>query len=127
MDHLNHQVTNVQPLKRLVVRGLKYLENLGYSRRSLRRYRTIWQHLITFSRQQNSGDEYSEDLAARFLDAYRIRDGEFVAPEGGWRRHIVFGVKVLEDFACDGCIERSLRLILCEYLIHFHMVKKLSR
>ena len=107
MGHLNHQVTNVQPLKRLVVRGLKYLEKLGYSRRSLRRYRTIWQHLITFSRQQNFGKEYSEDLAARFLDTYRIRNGESVAQEGGWRRHIVFGVKVLGDFACDGRIERS--------------------
>ena len=42
------------------------LEKLRYSRRSLRRYRTVWRHLVAFSRQMNLGDEYSEDLAARF-------------------------------------------------------------
>ena len=107
MDQSNHQVSNQQSLKRLVVRALKHLEKLGYSRRSLRRYRTIWQHFIAFSREQNVGGEYSEDLATRFVDTYRIGDGEFVAQKGGWRRHVVFGVKVLEDFARAGRIERS--------------------
>jgi len=106
MDQSYHEVAHNLPLDRLVADALGHLEKLGYSGRSLRRYRTIWQHLITFSRQQNFGDEYSEDLVVRFLDTYRIRDGEFVAQEGGWRRHIVFGVKVLGDFACDGRIER---------------------
>ncbi|MCP4285365.1 MAG: tyrosine-type recombinase/integrase [Gammaproteobacteria bacterium] len=108
MDQSSHENVNNQPLKRLVSRALLYLEKLGYSRRSLRRYRTIWQHLIAFSRHQDLGDTYSENLAARFVDAYRIRDGESVAQEGGWRRHIVFGVKVLGDFAREGRIERSV-------------------
>ncbi|MEA2080795.1 MAG: hypothetical protein U9P00_13265 [Pseudomonadota bacterium] len=107
MDHPSHQVTNAQPLKRLVVRALKQLEKLGYSRRSLRRYRTIWQHLIALSRQQNFGDAYSDDLAVRFVDAYRIREGERIEPKDGWRRNIVFCMKVLGDFARDGYIERA--------------------
>ena len=35
----NQQVTNNLPLTRLVTRALSQLEKLGYSRRSLRRYR----------------------------------------------------------------------------------------
>ena len=75
MDQSNHQVANI-PLDRLVAGALSQLEKLRYSRRSLRRYRTIWRHLVAFSRQMNLEDEYSEDLAARFSDAYQMRDGE---------------------------------------------------
>lgn len=107
MDQSHHQVAHDLPLNRLVADALVQLEKLGYSRRSLRRYRTIWGHLITFSVRENLGNEYTEDLAARFVDAYRIRNGEHIKPHEGWRRHIVFGVKVLGDFACNGRIERS--------------------
>ena len=107
MDQSNHQVANI-PLDRLVAGALSQLEKLRYSRRSLRRYRTIWQHLTAFSRQINPEDEYSEDLAARFSDAYQMRDGECLKPSEGWRRHVAFGLKVLGDFARDGCIERAV-------------------
>ena len=105
MDQSNHQVASI-PLDRLVACALSQLEKLRYSRRSLRRYRTIWQHLVAFSREMNLGGEYSEDLAARFSDAYRMRDGECLKPSEGWRRHIVSGLEVLGDFAREGCIER---------------------
>jgi site-specific recombinase XerD len=107
MDQFNHQVANI-PLDRLVAGALSQLEKLRYSRRSLRRYRTIWRHLVAFSRQMNLEDEYSEDLAARFSDAYQMRDGECLKPSEGWRRHVAFGLKVLGDFARDGCIERAV-------------------
>ena len=107
MDQSNHQVANI-PLDRLVACALSQLEKLRYSRRSLRRYRTIWRHLVAFSRQMNPGGEYSEDLAACFSDAYRMRDGECLKPSEGWRRHVVFGLKVLGDFARDGCVERAV-------------------
>jgi hypothetical protein len=87
---------------------LSELEKLRYSRRSLRRYRTIWRHLVAFSHEMNLGDEYSEDLAAQFCNAYQMRDGECLKPSEGWRRHVVFGLKVLGDFARDGCIERTV-------------------
>mgnify|MGYP003381835431 FL=1 len=108
MDQSNHQVASNLPLHQLVARAEIELEKLCYSRRSLRRYRTIWRQLVAFSRQMNLGDEYSDDLAARFSDAYQMREGERLQPSEGWRRHVVFGLKVLGDFARDGCIERTV-------------------
>lgn len=107
MEQSNNQIKNNLPLNRLVVRTLKQLEKLGYSRRSLRRYRTIWRHFIAFSRQSHLRGEYSQELAARFVEAYRIQDGERVKSSEGWRRHVVFCVKMLGEFARDGRIERS--------------------
>jgi site-specific recombinase XerD len=106
MDQSNRHVASNLPLNRLVACASTQLEKLRYSRRSLRRYRTIWRHLMAFSRQTNRGGKYSEDLAAQFCDAYRLRDGECVKPHEAWRRHIVFGLKVLGDFAREGCIAR---------------------
>jgi site-specific recombinase XerD len=108
MDPSNHQTAINASLDRLIACALSQLEQLRYSRRSLRRYRTIWRHLMAFSRQMNLGGDYSEDLAARFSDAYRMREGERLQPSEGWRRHVVFGLKVLADFARDGCIERTV-------------------
>jgi len=107
MDLSNQKVTNILPLKRLVTKALSHLAKLGYSRRSLRRYRTIWQRLIVFSRQNDFGNEYSEELAARFVGAVRFNGHACTNSKQGWRRHVVFGVKVLGDFARDGRIERS--------------------
>lgn len=107
MDQSHHQIPHNLPLDRLVANALSQLKRLSYSRRSQRRYRTIWQQLIAFSVQENLGNEYTEDLGARFMAAYRIRGGEYIKPHDGWRRHIVFGVKVLGDFASEGRIVRS--------------------
>ena len=90
MDQSNHRlVSGNLPLGRLVGNALGELEQLGYSKRSLGRYQAIWRHLIEFSRQNKLGDE------------------EVDKPGEGWRRHIVFGVKALEDFAHHGRIERA--------------------
>jgi site-specific recombinase XerD len=62
---------------------------------------------MAFSRQMNLGKEYSEDLAARFSDAYRMRAGESLKPGERWRRHVSFAVKVLGDFAREGSFERA--------------------
>lgn len=95
------------PLGRLVADALGELERLGHSRRSLGRYRAIWRHLIEFSRQNKLGDEFSGNLAARFVEEYRVGDEEVDKPGEGGRRHIVFGVKALADFAQHGRIERA--------------------
>src|SRR3990170_448565 len=92
MDQSNPEVPTSLPLDRLVARASRELEKHRYSRRSLRRYRTVWRHLLAFSRQLDLGEEYSEELAARFSDAYRTRDGECLEPSERWRRHVVFGV-----------------------------------
>jgi len=106
MDRTKYQVTGSRPLDRLVNKALKELAKLGYSRRSLRRYRTIWRHLIEFSKKSDLGNGFSSDLGARFLAAHRIRDGESVGPKNTWRLHAAYGIKILGDFARDGRIER---------------------
>ena len=93
------------PLGRLVTNALGELEQLGYSRRSLNRYRAIWTHLIEFAHQKQLGEEFSASLAARFVEAYRVEDEGADHPGERWRRHLVFGVKVLAEFAQHGRIE----------------------
>lgn len=106
MSQAKHPAASRRPLDRQINNALKELAKLGYSRRSLRRYRTIWRHLIAFSRKCDLEDGFSADLATSFLAAYRIRDGENLAPKDWWRRHAVYAIKVLGDFARDGRIER---------------------
>ena len=96
-------------LGRLVADALVEIKRLGYSRRSRNRYRATWEHLIEFSRQKQLGDEFSADLAARFLEEYRGKNEEVDKPGHGWRRHMEIGVKALADFAKTGCIERASR------------------
>jgi integrase len=106
MNASNHPAASDLPIEQLVAHALGELKKLDYSRRTLRRYRTVWQHLAAFTRQADLGDKYSKALAGRFVDAYQIRIGERLAAQTGWRRHVAFGVKVLGDFACDGRVER---------------------
>ena len=93
-------------LDQLVKEAMVQLEQLGYSRRSQRRYRRIWEHLIEFSCQEKLGDSFSENLVVRYLEVYRVGDGEADKPGQRWRRHIVCCLKVLGHFARHGFIER---------------------
>ena len=92
------------PLERLVERALRHLEDIGYSKRSLSRYKAIWGHLVSFAEECGFGDEYSEDLATRFVEACRTDDHAWPS----WQRHAAFAVKVIGDFRRDGRIERSI-------------------
>src|SRR5690606_6648995 len=105
MVQAKYQITGTRPLDRLVNKALKRRTRLGYSRRSLRRYRTIWRHLAEFSREGDFGDAFSTDLAASFLAAHRIQ-GEVLRPKDAWRLHAVYGIKILGAFARDGHIQR---------------------
>ncbi len=107
MDSLAHRTPSGLPLDQLVAHALSELDKINYSRRSVRRYRTVWGHLITFSRERNLGDRYSEQLAAEFVTAYRRQPGERVKANEEWRRHIPFLVTVLGDFARDSHVERT--------------------
>jgi hypothetical protein len=101
----------------LVANALSEIERLGYSRRSRNRYRAIWEHLIEFSRRNQLEDKFSADLAARFLEEYGVRGEAVDEPGNGWRRHLLFGLKVLADFAKNGRIERAFADIQA---IHLH-------
>ena len=98
-------------LGRLVADALGKIERLGYCRKSRYRYRTTWEHLIEFSRREERGDEFSADLAARFLEECRVKDEQPDGPSDGWRRHVAFELKVLADFAENGRIERAHTLV----------------
>jgi site-specific recombinase XerD len=94
------------PLRRLVSDALHELERLGYSRRSCNRYRRVWEYVIEYCDRNKAREGFSEDLAARFLEEQRA--GEQSETRGqGWRRHIVWGVRMLVDFAEHGSIERA--------------------
>jgi site-specific recombinase XerD len=105
MDSSEHR--SVFDLDRLVANALSELEKLGYSRRSLRRYRTVWRHLVRFAREMNLPNEYSEYLATRFVDAHRLQNGEHSKVDEVWRRYVPFLVTVLGEFARDGHLERA--------------------
>ena len=103
-------------LARLVADAVVEIERLGYSRRSRNRYRAIWEHLIEFSYQKNLGNEFSADLAARFLE-YRVRDRQVDGPGNGRRRHVAFSVKVLAEFAKTGRMQRAVTEVQAIHLV----------
>src|SRR5580704_18851052 len=104
-------------LGRLVADAVVEIERLGYSRRSRNRYRAIWEHLIEYSHQKNLGNEFSADLAARFLEEYRVRDKQVDGPGDGRRRHVAFSVKVLAEFAKTKRIQRAVTEMQAIHLV----------
>jgi site-specific recombinase XerD len=107
MDLSERGNTSKLPLDRLVAHALSELEKLRYSRRSVRRYRVVWECLVRFAHEMNLGEEYSEQLARRFVDAHRVQDIQHSEVNEEWRRHIPFLVKVLGEFASEGRVERT--------------------
>jgi len=93
------------PLQELVSQTLRDLERLGYSKKSLWRYRTVGNRLIAFARENGLQDRYSDQLAKHFVDACGPCNGEPIKPVYSWRRYMPFVVKVLGDFSRDGRIE----------------------
>ena len=99
-------VSRSSSLRQLVADAITEIERLGYSRRSRNRYRATWEHLVEFAVQKQLGDSLSEDLISRFLQEYRLGDDELGEGEG-WRRHMVWCLRVLADFAREGHLERT--------------------
>ena len=104
-------------LERLVTDALGEVERLGYSRRSRNRYRAIWEHLIEFSFHKRLGDQFSGELAVRFLEEYRVTGNEIDMSGQGWRKHVVWGVRALADFAEKGRIERAFTDVEAIHLV----------
>lgn len=102
-----HTTPNQVPLQELVPRVLRELRRLGYGRKSLWRYRTVCSHLIAFAEENGLEDRYSDQLAKRFVDAWRPHDGQPAAPTQDWHRCVPFIVTVLGDFSRHGHIERT--------------------
>jgi integrase len=107
MEQSTFPISRSLSLKCLVSDALDEIERLGYSRRSQGRYRATWEHLMEFSGRKELGDQFSGELAVRFLEEYRVTGDENDMSGEGWRRHMVWGVKVLADFAESGRIDRG--------------------
>ena len=117
MEQTQYPTAGNLQLGRLVADALVEIERLGYSGRSRDRYRATWKHLIEFSRRKELGDEFSADLAARFLEEYCVRNGQVDGSGEGWRRHVELGIKVLADFANNGRIERAVTGVQAIHLL----------
>lgn len=78
----------------------------SYTIRTVDRYKRVWEQLADFARAQGLPAEYTRELALRFEQAYGLRDREVLKLGQQWRRHLVFGIKVLDDFARTGTISR---------------------
>lgn len=101
MDSTNTTTTDDLSLEQLVALALVELERVGYSRSARDGFRTTWRCLIAFAEDNGLGDRYSEELAARFVEAFRPREGGRVDTTDHWRRHAAYRVKVLGDFSRD--------------------------
>jgi hypothetical protein len=70
------------------------------------RYTLVWRHLAEFAREQNLGNEYSRSLAMRFEEVYGFREDKRLKPAERWRRHLVFALRILDDYARTGSVVR---------------------
>ena len=107
MEQSTFPISRDVSLKCLVTDALGEIKRLGYSRRSRGQYRATWEHLIEFCGRNGLGDQFSGELAVRFLEEYRITGDEHDMSGEGWPRHIVWGGKVLADFAESGRLDRG--------------------
>ncbi|MBX3602399.1 MAG: tyrosine-type recombinase/integrase [Rubrivivax sp.] len=78
----------------------------SYTIRTVNRYKRVWKQLAEFARAQGLPAEYTRELALRFEQAYGLGDREVLKVGQQWRRHLVFGIRVLDDFARTGTICR---------------------
>lgn len=107
MNMLDSDAPAALLLDRLIDAAARELLMRSYTRRTMDRYKRVWERLKDFAEVQGAGKEYSRELILRFEEAYGIREGERLKKGGRWRLHLVFGLKVLDDFACTGTITRS--------------------
>ena len=106
MDSLNSEGSGALALEPLCQRAAQELLMRSYTVRTLNRYKRVWEQLADFARAQGQPAVYSRDLALRFEQAFGLRDGEVLVEGQQWQRHLVFGIKVLDDFARTGTISR---------------------
>ncbi len=106
MDSLNSNGPGALTLEPLCQGAAQELLMRSYTIRTINRYKRVWEQLADFARAQGLPAEYTRELALRFEQAYGLRDGEVLKLGQQWRRHLVFGIKVLDDLVRTGTICR---------------------
>ena len=61
-------------LEELISQALQQLKQLNYSRRSIRRYRLVWEQLLKYSYKTGQGNILSESLAASFIKDNQLEE-----------------------------------------------------
>ena len=108
MDSLNSDGSGALALEPLCQAAAHELRMRSYTIRTLNRYKRVWEQLADFARAQGLPAEYTRELALRFEQVYGLRDGEVLKLGQLWRRHLVYGIKVLDDYARTGTITRFM-------------------
>jgi integrase len=108
MDQVNSDIETLcaVPLDQLCSGAHHEMLMLGYSRRTLNRYLLVWQHFAEFAIEQHLRNKYSRRLAIHFEEIYGLRKSSQLKPEERWSRHLIFAMKVLDDYAQNGNIVR---------------------
>jgi integrase len=106
MDSLNSDGPGALALELLCQGAAQELLMRSYTIRTINRYKRVWERLADFARAQNLPAEYTRELALRFEQVYGVREGEVLKLGQQWRRHLVFGIKVLDDLVRTGTICR---------------------
>ena len=106
MNSLNRDGSGTLALEPLCQAAAQELLMRSYAVRTLNRYKRVWEQLADFARAEGQPAVYSRDLALRFEQAFGLRDGEVLVDGQRWRRHLVYALKVLDDYACTGTITR---------------------
>lgn len=106
MDTLNFDGSGALALEPLCQGAAQELLMRSYTIRTVNRYKRVWEHLADFARSESLPAEYTRELALRFEQAYGLHDSEALKLGQQWRRHLVIGIKALDDFASTGTITR---------------------
>jgi len=80
MDYSQHLSTQLPELEQLVAEALCYLKKLDYDRRSLRRYRTTWNHFIAFAREHGADQHTTARNSESDLSTTYVRVADHVPP-----------------------------------------------
>jgi integrase len=106
MNSLNPDGSGTLALEPLCQAAAQELLMRSYTVRTLNRYKRVWEQLADFARAEGQPAVYSRDLALRFEQAFGLREGEVLVDGQRWRRHLIYALKVLDDYACTGTITR---------------------
>lgn len=105
---ISHPTKSKKPtLDELVFSALSQLQVLRYSARSIRRYQTVWQKLLSFAQQQGYKGKLREQLMLDFLAHHHIDPQLPTQSLRGWKKHAEHSLKLLWQFHRFGYFERS--------------------
>lgn len=94
-------------LDKLIFSALSQLQVLQYNARSIRRYQTVWQKLLSFAQQRNYKGKLREQLIVDFLAHHDIDPQLPVGANKGWKLHAEYALSLLWNYARHGYFERG--------------------